>query len=102
MNRKKHLMKVVQVANYFGYLNPPKRDRRYWIHPFNTTREETRRFLNFYEKIRLNSDKFFTYYRMSIASFDELMMKIRPYITKQETKFRSPICAEERLTLTIR
>jgi len=96
------VMKVVQVANYFGYLNAPKRDRRYWIHPFNKTREETRRFLNFYEKIRSNHDKFFTYYRMSVASFDELMIKIRPYITKQETTFRSPICAEERLTLTIR
>lgn len=95
-------MKVVQVANHFGYLNAPKKDRRYWIHPFNRTREETRRFLDFYEKIRMNSDKFFTYYRMSIASFDELMIKIRPYITKQETTFRSPICAEERLTLTIR
>lgn len=95
------VMKVIQVANYFGYLNPPKRDRWYWIHPYKT-REETGRFLNFYEKIRLNSDNFFTYYRKSIASFDELMMKIRPYITKQETTFRSPICAEERLTLTIR
>jgi len=71
------VMNVVQVANYFGYLNPTKRDRRYWIHPFNTTREETVRFLNFYEKIRLNSDKYFTYYRMSIASFDGLIIKIK-------------------------
>lgn len=97
-----HVMKVVQVASYFGYLNSPKIDRRDWIHPFNKTREESRRFLNFYEKIRLNSDKFSLYYCMSIASFNELLLKIRPYITKQETTFRSPICAEKRLTLTIR
>lgn len=37
---------------------------------------------------------------MSIVSFDKLLEKQRPKITKKATTFRGPVCAEERLTLT--
>ena len=34
--------------------------------------------------------------------FQELIEKVRPFITKQTTKFRTPIPAAERLTITLR
>lgn len=36
-----HIMKVVQVFNYFDYLNAPKKKKmRIRVNPYNNTREE--------------------------------------------------------------
>lgn len=95
-------MKVIAVAEAFGYLNPQRAERAFWIHPFNLVRESNKQFFAFYEEIRKYPSKFSEYYRMSISSYDELLEKLRPHITKKTTKFRYPVCAEERLTITIR
>jgi len=104
-NRAVHdynLLKVIAVAEACGELDPPKQDRKYWVHPINPDREESNKFNIFYENIRCYSEKFFEYYRMSISSFDELLEKIRPFIGKQNTIFRNAISPEERLTITLR
>nr|CAH7719329.1 unnamed protein product [Callosobruchus chinensis] len=45
--------------------------------------------------------KFFSNtYRMSVASFDELLQLIRPHITYKDTNFRKAITAAEKLTVT--
>lgn len=95
-------IRVIAVAESFGYLDPPRTEREFWIHPYNLTREPSNKFFNFYNDIRNYSDKFFEYYRMSIISFDELLEKLRTQITKKTTKFRRPVSPEERLTITIR
>ncbi|XP_016662197.1 uncharacterized protein LOC107884489 [Acyrthosiphon pisum] len=97
-----NLLKVIAVAEACGKLDPPKQERKYWVHPINSDREESNKFNIFYENIRCYSEKFFEYYRMSISSFDELLEKIRPFITKQNTTFRNVISPEERLTITLR
>lgn len=76
--------------------------RKTWVHPFNSERERRQRFEKFYSKIRKYNDKFFGYYRMSQTSFDELLEKLKPSITKQNTTMRMAISAEERLTITLR
>jgi len=95
-------LQVISIAESFGYLNSPRREREFWVHPFNKSREENERFKKFYLDIRQYPQKFFEYYRMSIQSFDELLENVRPHITKKITPFRNPVSAEERLTLTIR
>lgn len=97
-----NLLKVIAVAEACRELDPPKQDRRYWVHPINSNREEFGQFDAFYDSIRRYPDKFFEYFRMSITSFDELLRKLRPHITKQTTPFRNPISAEQRLTITLR
>ncbi|XP_022177724.1 protein ALP1-like [Myzus persicae] len=100
MNRKK--VKVIAVAEALGLLDTIKSERRYWVHPLNVEREKTGHFKDFFKNIRRYPQKFFEYYRMSISSFDELLEILRPRITKNTTLFRNPICAEERLTITLR
>lgn len=100
MNRKK--VKVIAAAEALGLLDKIKSERRYWVHPLNVEREKTGHFKDFFENIRRYPQKFFEYYRMSISSFDELLEILRPHITKTTTVFRNPICAEERLTITLR
>ncbi|XP_025201650.1 uncharacterized protein LOC112599113 [Melanaphis sacchari] len=69
----------------------------------NNNREKSDQlFIHFFENIRCYSENFFEYYRMSVSSFDELLETLRPHIRKSITKFCIPICAEERLTITLR
>lgn len=94
-------IKIVCALEATGLLRKPI-ERRYSVHPFHANRETSERFSIFYNDIRKYEVKFFGYYRMSINSFDELLNALRPYITKQVTHWRNPICAEERLTITLR
>lgn len=90
---------IVAVSEACGFLNPPKIERRYWVHP---ERESCGRFKTFYNDIRNCADKFSDYYQMTVTSFDELLNLVRNHITKQHTNFRNPISTEERLTITLR
>ena len=55
-----------------------------------------------YENVRNFETKFCGYYRMSSKSFDELLVLLRPQISRSNTSIRLAISAEERLTITIR
>ena len=96
-----NLVKIATVcaAESEGLLGSPGRSRAYSVHPYNRRRDP---FPRFYASIRNHQDKFFTYYRMSVPSFDHLLEDLRPALTKRETSFGKPICAEKRLTITIR
>lgn len=94
-------IKILCALEAAGELKQPV-TRRFWVHPYFVHRESSDRFVKFYEGIRKYAEIFFGYYRMSVKSFDELLNTLRPYITKQQTPFRNPISAEERLTITLR
>lgn len=51
---------------------------------------------------RKYEEKFFEYLRMSIKTFDLVLDTVKSNICKQETNFRLPISAEERLVITVR
>ena len=84
-------LKTVCALEAEGLLREPKR-RRHWVHPFNAERESSERFNKFYENIKLYDEKFYEYYRMSKASFDELLEIIKPHIYKQDTLFIYTLC----------
>lgn len=90
------------IAIYEALEQERKRKRKYWVHPMNTLRLEIGQFHTLYMKLRLYPVKAFEYYRMSIQSFDELLNLTKDYITKQDTKLRTAISPEERLTVTLR
>ncbi|KAF9413737.1 hypothetical protein HW555_008183 [Spodoptera exigua] len=46
--------------------------------------------------------KFYNCYRMSYSSFQELLLMVKPELTRQNTAMRSCISAEERLLITLR
>ncbi|XP_066945794.1 uncharacterized protein [Macrobrachium rosenbergii] len=94
-------LNVICALEAEGLLKEPTR-RKHWIHPFKAERETSKRFEKFHENIRKCDERFFEYYRMSKASFDELLEVLRPRISKRNTKFRRSISPEERLTITLR
>jgi len=98
------LAEILCLAEAAGELDEPmsSKRRRYWVHPLNSNRESDMRFTTFFNDIKKYPEKFFDYYRMSILSFEELLEKVRPKITKEITHLRNPISAKERLTVTLR
>uniref|UniRef100_A0A8C5MRY0 DDE Tnp4 domain-containing protein n=4 Tax=Leptobrachium leishanense TaxID=445787 RepID=A0A8C5MRY0_9ANUR len=99
-------MDAVQVFLFaaLGYLYlKKKRQRRTWVHPINTARHTHGHFVTLYRPLRERDPvKFFNYLRMSIHTFDELLMKVREPLTKRDTNMRAAIPPEEMLVLTLR
>ncbi|XP_050344593.1 uncharacterized protein LOC126769718 [Nymphalis io] len=82
---------------------PKKKQRkRYWVHPYLQTRDETKHFEIFFGELKNYEDKFFRYTRMSLKSFEELLSILRTCITKQDTQFRNSIKPELKLTIVLR
>ncbi|KAK9754239.1 hypothetical protein QE152_g1634 [Popillia japonica] len=76
--------------------------RTYWAHPINERRDEAGVFATLYQELRHDDDKFFRYFRMSMASFDELLEKIKNIIQLEDTNMRNCIKPELRLAATLK
>lgn len=79
-----------------------RRDRLHWVHPINERREQVGLFYTLFEDLRNDESKFFNYFRMSIASFDELHRRLKDVLQRQNTKMRNCIQPVEMLTVTLR
>lgn len=100
------LLNIICAAEVGGELDvptiPTPKVRKYLVHPVHSKIEGENYFAIFNENIRKFPLKFFEYFRMSITSFDELLIIMRPHLTKQQTNMRNLISTELRLTVTIR
>ncbi|XP_040278279.1 protein ALP1-like [Bufo bufo] len=76
--------------------------RRFWVHPVIANRQERGQFWALYVNLRAHEDKFFDYTRMSIHSFDELLVLLSPHLQRQDTFMRDCIPPVERLVITLR
>lgn len=72
------------------------------MHEINQKRKEEGEFKTLYPQLRKDEKRFFIYFRMKIAHFDELLALIENDIKKEESHFREPIAPEERLAVTLR
>lgn len=78
------------------------RTRRVWVRNW-ILRRETFSHVNLVRELKENNpNDYRNYFRMDEASFDLLLQKIKPYITKKDTAMRQAISAEERLIATLR
>ncbi|CAI6362078.1 unnamed protein product [Macrosiphum euphorbiae] len=94
---------VAYALNKLNNAEKKKRSiRRYWVHPMNTKRIKEGQFQVNFMTLRAHPEEFLKYFRMSIESFDELILLVRPSLSKQVTNMRIPISTEERLTITLR
>jgi hypothetical protein len=54
------------------------------------------------QELRLDSDRFHRYFRLTPDQFDYVLGLISPTITKLNTNYRDSIPAAERLAITLR
>lgn len=61
-----------------------KRKREYWVHPIYSNRLLQGKFYTIHSKLLDFPEKNYSFYRMSITSFNELVKLIGPSISRQE------------------
>lgn len=61
------------------------------IHYINLTRESEGEFYTLYEKLRMQTQKYFEYLRMSMDPFDYILENIENCLLKKNTNFRRTI-----------
>ncbi|KAF0294198.1 Protein ALP1-like [Amphibalanus amphitrite] len=77
--------------------------RRVWVTDVLQRRKARGEFYHLVQELRLlDPDRHQTYFRMSRDSFDLILSKIGPMITRQHTNFREPIEPAQRLAITLR
>lgn len=77
------------------------RRRRFWVHSLVLERRNRGLFHTLFDDLE-DDDKFFSYFRMSKYTFEELLSGIASDITKQDTVMRQAIPPAEKLALTLR
>ena len=71
---------------YLLYLRKKKRQCRiHWVHPLNAQRDIHGAFPNLFEELKGDENKFFNYFRMSQATFEELLARLHDKLLKENT-----------------
>ena len=78
-----------------------RRKRRWWVRPINLDREQYGYYQKVFKKMKMNDpEEFFVQTRMTPQIFELLFSLLSDDLSK--ASFRPPICAESRLSLTLR
>jgi len=59
-------------------------------------------FYFFYEDLKAQPQRFFRYFRMSSATFDNLLVLLGPSLTFQDTRMRNSLPPEEKSAMALR
>ncbi|XP_056417454.1 H/ACA ribonucleoprotein complex non-core subunit NAF1 isoform X1 [Hyla sarda] len=78
------------------------RHRRYWIHPITAAWMTHGVHITLYVELRQYPEKFASYLRMSVATFDDPLPRISERVCRQDTHLRRSISPEEHLIITLR
>ena len=80
-----------------------RRDRRWYVRPLNTTRDQDGEFVSLVLPMRsLDEERHFQYFRMSAPKFDDLVSRVIPYLPDSHQNHRNPIGASQRLAVTLK
>jgi hypothetical protein len=78
-----------------------KKGRRWWVRPIFEDHDTQGAWATLIPKMRSDDrEKFYNFFAMWPEDFDEILEKVRPFITKSSR--RKPICPGERLAVTLR
>ena len=81
----------------------PRRQKRWWVRQWLTRRVDYGIYTNLMRELELEDPAAFkNYLRMEPAMFQELLLRISPRITKQDTFWRKPLDPALKLAITLR
>ncbi|RVE43983.1 hypothetical protein evm_011367 [Chilo suppressalis] len=93
---------LVFIATLAEEEEKPNQSRRFWVNNLWKERYMSGEFNNLFNDLRYDVRKFYDYYRMSYENFESLVHLLRPYMEKKQSRFRSSIPVEERLSVCLR
>lgn len=76
--------------------------RKWSVHPLWRRRQFDGEFNTLCRYLPDNEEKFFRYFRMSKENFDILLNELKPALTRQQTRFKTPIEPKQRLAVCLR
>jgi len=76
--------------------------RKFAVHPYGRKMAEKGQFNIMYEDLRRFPEKFFSYYKMSVRTFDELLSIVKSDLEKEDNIKGDTIPAVERLSITLK
>jgi len=79
-----------------------RRKKRHRVHPVVSKRLLNGQFYKLYDDLGNSRGKNFSYFRMSIESFDKLLVLVGPRITYEKTRLRLSVPPQERMAETLR
>ncbi|XP_047998378.1 protein ALP1-like [Leguminivora glycinivorella] len=78
------------------------RKKRIWVHDINKKREQYGEYHRLCRELESDDDRFFSYFRMSKNSYEELHQLLELQISKKNTNYRASITSRQRLAICIR
>ena len=66
-------------------------DRKHWIHPMNKDSERFGEFQHLFTALKQDEDRFKSYFRMTLSTFEYILNLVKDEISKQNTAFRNAI-----------
>ena len=79
-----------------------QRQRIHWVHPIHRLRRTHGEFHRLVQELRLDNYQFQRYFRLSVEQFDDLLSRVGPGITRQDTVMREAIGPAECLAICLR
>lgn len=79
-----------------------RKHKRMWMHPLNLNRQNCGEHLKIKDMHDNFPERFQEYTRLAPEQFDRLLLKVKPIIEKQDTKFRKALSPLFRLFVTLR
>ncbi len=90
------------IAVIYTILTTMTETRNFWVHPMLENMQRYGSFWTLLAELDDHEDKFKQYLRLSREQFYEVLDKISPEISKEDTQLRDAIPAAERLAVCLR
>jgi len=74
-------------GKFFRHGNRPTRPRRFWVHDVLRRRDDMGEYTRLVQELRLGSDSFHRYFRMSTEQFDYVLGLVGPHIPRLPTVY---------------
>ena len=79
-----------------------RRVRKIWVKPWISTRETDGAFHRLLKDLEGDPEHYSNYLRLDLATFEELVQSVYPFLKKRDTKMRNAISPAEQLAVTLR
>lgn len=103
LQREHEELELSVIATLLLLLNDKRKrqEKKYWVSSIFKMRKQHGFFHAIFPVLKLDTEKFQNYLRLSLAQFETVLSLVYSHITKKYV-VREPISAEERLVVTIR
>ncbi|XP_073956440.1 uncharacterized protein [Choristoneura fumiferana] len=91
-----------ELLNLLIVRNRLRKKKRIWVHEINKKRLQFGEYHRLCKELESYEDRFFKYFHMSKASFEELHEKLSTRIFKLDTNWRPAISTKEKLAVCLR